>query len=167
MSNEEREEEGRLALVLKFLKKASRNLLQPMRCPVPTLNPSLPLSSRQELVGHLLHEFVAAYERETDLLRARLRSSASSSTAGGGGGPSARDRSEEPPALAVDALPEHKELLASATERQLEQLLSAFALRKDAAASALLGVHSSVKRCRRLPMFTRIACTEFCNQILM
>lgn len=167
MSNEEREEEGRLALVLKFLKKASRNLLQPMRCPVPTLNPSLPLSSRQELVGHLLHEFVAAYERETDLLRARLRSSASSSTAGGGGGPSARDRSEEPPALAVDALPEHKELLASATERQLEQLLSAFALRKDAAASALLGVHSSVKRRRRPPMFARIASTEFCNQILM
>ena len=137
MSSEEREEEARLSLVLKFLKKSARNLLQPMRCPVPTLNPSLPLCSRQELVGHLLHEFVAAYEHETDLLRVRLRASANAnaSTAAGGGG-----RERLPQELA-EGTSGHSELLADASERQLEQLLSAFALRKDAASSALLGVH--------------------------
>ena len=134
VSSEEREEEARLALVLKFLKKAARNLLQPMRCPVPSLNPSLPLCSRQELVGHLLHEFVAAYEHETDLLRVRLRASASAN---------ARDRDRLPTelaALSADGASENSELLADASERQLEQLLSAFALRKDAASSALLGI---------------------------
>lgn len=139
MSSEEREEESRLALVLKFLKKAARNLLQPMRCPVPTLNPSLALCARQELVGHLLHEFVAAYEHETELLRVRLRAHETSSTSTSGGGARARS-ARSAAALSVDAVPAHAELLAGASERQLEQLLSAFALRKDAAASALLGV---------------------------
>ena len=165
VSSEEREEEARLALVLKFLKKAARNLLQPMRCPVPTLNPSLPLCSRQELVGHLLHEFVAAYEHETDLLRVRLRASANASTAAGGG-----VRERLPPELAglsADGASAHSELLADATERQLEQLLSAFALRKDAASSALLGMHMLLSKITSMLRQLRILVANGKADILM